>query len=152
MFSETDMCGKSASDWKTTANSRSKAGTPRIDVPPISTSPRSGSIRPATIRRTVVFPDPEGPRRVKNSPSRMLSDTSSRAATSPNVFETSRSSTIVLASVFDAPSVRHGSGRDLILAHQNPRGVAHREEVSIPLGDGMETICSGIDCGAQRPT
>ena len=38
----------------------------------------SGSSSPATSRRTVVLPEPDGPRSVKNSPSRTSSETSTR--------------------------------------------------------------------------
>src|SRR3990170_3035801 len=47
--------------------------------------PRSRSQKPATMRRSVVLPQPDGPRRVKNSPSRTASETSSMARTLPKV-------------------------------------------------------------------
>src|SRR5687767_12841838 len=45
--------------------------------------PRSRSQNPATMRRSVVLPHPDGPSRVKNSPSRTASETSSMARTLP---------------------------------------------------------------------
>src|SRR5574339_1114299 len=45
--------------------------------------PRSRSLKPATMRSSVVLPQPDGPSSVKNSPSRTASETSSMARTSP---------------------------------------------------------------------
>src|SRR4030042_131874 len=50
--------------------------------------PSSGVSKPALRRRSVVLPQPEGPRRVRNSPGRTSSETRSRATTSPYVFRT----------------------------------------------------------------
>src|SRR5262249_27878713 len=47
--------------------------------------PSSSSQKPATMRNSVVFPQPDGPSSVKNSPSRTESDTLSTARTVPNV-------------------------------------------------------------------
>ena len=41
------------------------------------------SAKPATMRSSVVLPQPEGPSSVKNSPSRISSETSSTARTVP---------------------------------------------------------------------
>src|SRR5215468_10131287 len=51
--------------------------------PPITISPESASSRPATARRIVLFPHPEGPGRTRNSPSAMRSETSLTASTLP---------------------------------------------------------------------
>src|SRR6478752_9253957 len=53
--------------------------------PPRRTRPRSGCSNPAMIRSVVVFPEPDGPSRVKNSPSPTETSTSSTAITSPYV-------------------------------------------------------------------
>src|ERR1043165_980704 len=47
--------------------------------------PTSRSQNPATMRSSVVLPQPDGPSRVKNSPSRTAIDTLSTARTVPNV-------------------------------------------------------------------
>ena len=47
--------------------------------------PVSSSQNPATIRSSVVLPQPDGPSSVKNSPSRTAIDTSSTARTAPKV-------------------------------------------------------------------
>ncbi|MNH43237.1 hypothetical protein D3C79_1050880 [compost metagenome] len=46
-------------------------------------------LKPATIRKRVVFPHPEGPRRVKNSPFLMSNDSSGITFVSPYFFITS---------------------------------------------------------------
>src|SRR3977135_3592864 len=51
--------------------------------PPIHTRPASGSWKPAIMRRVVVLPHPEGPRRVSSSPGRTSRLTSRTAYTSP---------------------------------------------------------------------
>src|SRR6186997_303441 len=48
--------------------------------------PAVGSTRPATIRSVVVLPQPDGPRRVRSSPSAMSRDTSSTAVVVPYRF------------------------------------------------------------------
>src|SRR5258707_6289008 len=51
--------------------------------PPIDAVPRSGRSSPATRRKVVVLPAPEGPSSTKNPPSGIASDRSSTAAMSP---------------------------------------------------------------------
>src|SRR5580658_855990 len=46
------------------------------------------------MRSSVVFPQPEGPSSVRNSPGRIASETSSTAVNEPNFLVTLRSSTI----------------------------------------------------------
>jgi hypothetical protein len=50
---------------------------------PIRTSPDVISSRPATMRRSVDFPQPEGPTSTAKAPSGMSSDTSRTAVTAP---------------------------------------------------------------------
>jgi hypothetical protein len=45
--------------------------------------PLVGCSNPAIIRKQVVFPDPDGPSNVKNSPPRIVTDTPFTALTSP---------------------------------------------------------------------
>ena len=74
MFFLTVMCGQSAYDWKTIPRFRLFGGTliPRdaskTAPSPISMLPSSPVSRPAMQRRVVVFPQPLGPRRTRNSP------------------------------------------------------------------------------------
>ncbi len=58
-------------------------------VSPIMTSPSVSSSRPATIRSSVDFPQPEGPTSTMNSPSAISIETSLTANTSrPNTLVT----------------------------------------------------------------
>src|SRR5215470_8566142 len=65
------------------AMSRSGGATSLTISPPIRTSPEDARSRPAAIRRTVVFPDPEGPTRTRNSPSATTRFRSSTATVPP---------------------------------------------------------------------
>src|SRR6202035_3214253 len=62
---------------------RSRGASPVTTLPPIRTSPRVGSSSPAIMRRRVVFPEPEGPRKTMNSPSFVSRSTSLTAPSSP---------------------------------------------------------------------
>src|SRR2546429_697973 len=59
--------------------SRSWGEMPFTTSPPIAIAPAVGSSSPATIRRAVVFPQPEGPTRTMNSPSAMVQVSASTA-------------------------------------------------------------------------
>src|SRR4051812_27424020 len=65
------------------AMSRSGGATSLTTSPPIRTSPEVARSRPAAIRRTVVFPDPDGPTRTRNSPSATIRSRSSTASVPP---------------------------------------------------------------------
>src|SRR5262252_6053123 len=65
------------------AMSRSGGATSLTISPPIRTSPADARSRPAAIRRTVVFPDPDGPTRTTNSPSATTRFRSSTATVPP---------------------------------------------------------------------
>ena len=67
-------------------------GTPRTERPLISISPEVGSRNPATIRISVVLPQPDGPRIEKNDPEGTEKLTSSTAKKVPNARLTSRHS------------------------------------------------------------
>ena len=76
-FWRTVRCGKSAPSWKTYPVWRSCGSRNRFDAesnqvsPPNRTTPRSGRSSPATLRRTVVLPEPDGPNRTRMSPAPM---------------------------------------------------------------------------------
>src|SRR5262249_1069549 len=61
------------------AMSRSRGETPFTTPPPIAIAPEVGSSSPATIRRAVVFPQPDGPTRTMNSPSVIVQVSASTA-------------------------------------------------------------------------
>src|SRR5207247_11272386 len=56
--------------------------------------PEVGSSSPAIIRSSVVLPQPDGPRRTRNSPSWAARSTPSTARTSPKCLLTARVSTV----------------------------------------------------------
>src|SRR6476660_9069505 len=62
--------------------SRSRDGTWLTTRSPIRTTPPEISSNPATIRRAVVLPEPDGPTRTMNSPSAMSRSSASTAASS----------------------------------------------------------------------
>src|SRR5512138_3133714 len=62
---------------------RARGGRSVTSLPPMRTSPRVGSSSPAIIRRSVDFPEPDGPRKTRNSPSRVTRLTSLTAPSSP---------------------------------------------------------------------
>ena len=67
ILSATFRWGKRAYFWKTVFTSLLYGGSLEISMPLNNTSPPLGSSNPAMIRRVVVFPQPLGPRRVRNS-------------------------------------------------------------------------------------
>src|SRR5512142_2215640 len=64
---------------------RARGGRSVTTLPPMSTSPRVGSSSPAIIRRSVDFPEPDGPGKTRNSPSRVTRLTSLTAPSAPLV-------------------------------------------------------------------
>ena len=58
---------------------RCQGGSRVTSLPPSVTWPALGSMKPATMRRVVVLPQPEGPSSTRNSPSAMPSETSRTA-------------------------------------------------------------------------
>ena len=64
---------------------RSSMGTWVMSLSFTTTAPDAGSMNPVRVRRVVVFPQPEGPRKVKNSPSLTWTLMLCRAVKSPNL-------------------------------------------------------------------
>ena len=87
MFSYTSRCGKSAYLWKTVLTGRSCGGVSVMFTPLMCTSPESAEPNPARILSKVVFPQPDGPRMVMNSPCLTLRLTSLRMHLSPKHFD-----------------------------------------------------------------
>jgi len=71
------------------------------------TDPTSGESKPAIMRRRVVFPQPEGPRREKNSPFLISILTLSRALKAPYARDTSLTVTSKPFNVFPLPPSSH---------------------------------------------
>ena len=83
MFSATFIIGNNARCWKTILTLRLLGGALRTDLPLMTTSPPSGSSKPAMMRIRVVLPQPEGPRIEKKEPEGILKETSSTAIRLP---------------------------------------------------------------------
>ena len=62
------MCGKSAYDWNIMLTGRSCGGTALISTPSIMMRPLDWRSNPASMRSSVVLPQPEAPTRAKISP------------------------------------------------------------------------------------
>ena len=76
---------------------RSSMGTRVMSRPLTTTEPSAGSMKPVMVRSVVVLPQPEGPRKVKNSPSFTWTLMLCRAVKSPN-FTTMSLSRIIMDS------------------------------------------------------
>ncbi|MCY1525339.1 hypothetical protein D9M68_603150 [compost metagenome] len=68
-FSNTVMWGNNAYDWNTSPTWRRLGGSRVISRSSTRMRPLVGAIRPATMRSTVVLPQPDGPSSDTNSPS-----------------------------------------------------------------------------------
>src|SRR5215469_6492085 len=88
------------------ATSRAPGGERVTTCSPISTSPAVGCSSPARHRSNVVFPAPEGPRRVRNSPSGTSSDTWCRMGVEaePTVLVTPRRATADIGRNYRTPA------------------------------------------------
>mgnify|MGYP003694426599 CR=1 FL=1 len=84
MLRRTFMCGYSANSWNTNAMSRCEARLKVTSSSPRKIWPEVGSSSPAIMRSVVVLPQPEGPSRQKNSPSRTVKVESFTATKSAN--------------------------------------------------------------------
>src|SRR3546814_14698758 len=69
---------------------RSLGGTADTGCPSMKISPDVGDSKPASMRRSVVFPQPDGPSSEKNSPRWLSKARSSPAFTEPKCFDTLR--------------------------------------------------------------
>ncbi len=76
--------------------SRSRGWTPFIRAPPMRISPSVIVSRPAVIRSSVVFPQPDGPRRTTNWLSGIVKEMSSMTFTGPKDFPTRSYSTVAI--------------------------------------------------------
>ena len=83
MLPSTVMCGYSAYSWNTMAMSRSRAGNALTTRSPMEMSPDWNDSSPATMRKSVDLPQPEGPTKTTNSPGSMSSDRPWMTSTSP---------------------------------------------------------------------
>src|SRR5258708_5896720 len=92
MFSPTFIIGNSARGWNTMLTGRWLGGVRMTDRPLIRMSPAVGSPNPAIMRRSVVLPQPDGPRMEKKVPGGICSETPATAVKLPKILTTSRHS------------------------------------------------------------
>src|SRR4030066_165239 len=83
MLPPTDRWGNSARVWNTIPMSRVCGARSVMSSPSRKTPPSVGVSRPALIRRSVVFPQPEGPRNEISLPAGSSRSTPATAVTSP---------------------------------------------------------------------
>ena len=76
---------------------RARGGRSVTTRPPMRTSPSLGGSSPAIMRSSVVLPQPEGPSKTRNSPSRDARSMPSTATTPSNRLLSSRTSTVAMA-------------------------------------------------------
>ena len=75
--------------------SRRAAGTDEMSLPSTRTNPVSADSKPATMRKAVVLPQPEGPSSATSSPGAISSDSPCKARVVPNERLRSCSDTLV---------------------------------------------------------
>src|SRR5262252_399616 len=113
---------------------RAWAGSPLTTRSPKRISPASGWWKPATRRRRVVLPQPDGPSRVNSSPSATARSARSTAVTAPNRFTTPSTRMIT----------RVGSGERLLLLQLVPLSLDVGAELGLeglrPLGGDVLVV------------
>src|SRR5437762_3415660 len=114
------------------AMSRSGGATSLTTSPPSRTSPELARSRPAAIRRTVVFPDPDGPTRTRNSPSAMSRSRSS-TATVDSLGPRPLDGRDMRAQVRDATTVGDGTVGEPVLEGSAVLGDQQREVAIVSL-------------------
>src|SRR5512144_54782 len=121
---------------------RSRGDRSFTTLPPIITSPAVGVSRPAIMRRRVVFPEPDGPRKTRNSPSSVARLTSLTAPSSPalKTFVRFRVSATAIA-----PALLPSGEDALVLGFRRLRGVLGRLVSPRDLGEHRRD-----DPGAER--
>src|SRR5512143_3162218 len=126
--------------------SRIRGGRCVTTRPSMTMSPSVGSSIPAIIRRRVVLPHPEGPRRTRNSPSFVARSTWSTACTFPNSFDIPRISTHpMVAAAFRLllECAREGGGIPPTPPGRSELDFPPDQTLLAPLGeDGL-----GLECG-----
>src|SRR5262245_3793462 len=117
-----------------------------MSSPASTTWPASGSTRPATMRRTVLFPQPDGPSSERNSPGAASSDTSSTATTAPNVFRSRRTASAgggAPVTVGAARASDRRSTRDLAPPALRPLGELLRHEIRVGKVHALDDLAVG---------
>src|SRR5438874_1866440 len=116
-----------------------------MSSPASTTSPASGSTSPATMRSTVLLPQPDGPRRERNSPGAASRETSSTATTAPNDLRSRRTLSAGAAPLTagDALAPRRRSTRDLAPPALRPLRKLLRHEVGVGEVHAPDDVAEG---------
>src|ERR1022692_4356274 len=114
------------------------------------TAPALASVNPAIMRKVVVLPQPDGPRRTRSSPSATSSEKSSTATNSPKRLLTWSSVTVAIR---DSLSLHDFGKADKPIGNQKPRaddpnlnrGYCRDRGIDFPLqiledGDGQRRL------------
>src|SRR2546421_5824812 len=136
---------------------RARGGRSLTTWPPMRIFPAVGASSPAIIRSSVVLPQPDGPRRTRNSPSWVARSTPSTARTSPKCLLTARVSTVarsnqplLLPLAEDAPAGRVGF-LERLLGRGRAAGRLGEHDVQHPgaedLVDGRVGVARVADVG-----
>src|SRR5882672_4256828 len=96
--------------------SRSFGATLLTTRPPIFTSPPEISSRPATMRNSVLLPQPEGPTSTQNSPSAIDTSTPCTTSVEPKVLRTALRETAAIYSVYLGLGYRSGPLEEIEVA------------------------------------
>src|ERR1044071_343897 len=115
-------------------------------LPPMRMSPSVGTSRPAIMRSRVVFPEPDGPRKTRNSPSSVTRSTSFTAPSVPalKTLVTARVSTMAMAGFgFSLANLIYTLG--LLPASEDALVL-----VLHPLGGGLGTHVAARALGEER--
>src|SRR6202022_2065759 len=126
---------------------RSRGGRSETSRSPIRTAPPSIRSRPARHRSSVVFPQPEGPSRTMNTPSRTSRSTSLSAIVFPKILRTDSNATL---DMFSSPA--RSPQIEQVLAHEEDeeeRGNDHEETAGEPEVERRD-VQRGQDLGRQR--
>src|SRR5690606_4773337 len=116
--------------------------------PPIVIAPSLGSTSPATMRRMVVFPQPDGPSRETNSPSAISSETFLTTDTAPYRFTSCRSERLLNGASYDAKVLaerRDCLAQDFPLPAARPFGKTGRHLVRIEEQHVLQRLANGND-------
>src|SRR4029453_13604068 len=116
-----------------------------MSSPASTTRPASGSTSPATIRSTVLLPQPEGPRGERNSPGAASRETSSTATTAPNDLRSRETLSAGAAPLTagDAPPPGRGSTRAPPPPALRPLRELPRHEVGVGKVHALDEVAKG---------
>src|SRR6185312_16710871 len=144
MLRATVRFGNSEYDWNTMPKLRSRAGTRIRSRPSSVIVASSGVSSPAMIRKSVVLPQPDGPRKQTNSPSSTARLTPSSAVTAPKRLRMPASVRNIVKGCRSRRPARAGVAR----APQRARGCRDRSALdrALPLGKNLVLVAGrGIE-------